>query len=181
MADPSRCDGGMSILPTVLPVATALGSAVAGGVYANFSARVMPRLAQLSVRDGVSAMQEFNRTALQAPFMTVFFGSAALSGWVLARSLRAPERGLPELLATGGSLCYLAGFVLTIAYNVPRNEALDRVDPRSPAAEPLWATYLQEWTTANSARAGLSLVGAALLVGSAVLAARPPAGLSAGS
>ena len=170
----------MSILSVVLPAATALGSVVAGGVYVNFSARVMPRLAQLTTQEGVATMQQFNRTALQAPFMTVFFGSAALSGWVLVRSLRAPERGLPEVLAASGSVCYLAGFALTIAYNVPRNEALDRLDPSAASTVPVWQTYLQEWTAANTVRAGLSVVGAALLLASATLAARQGA-LSAAS
>lgn len=170
----------MSFLSVILPAVTALGSGLAGGVYATFSARVMPRLARLPTPDGVATMQQLNRTALQAPFMTVFFGSAALSGWALVRSLRAPERALPELLAASGSVCYLAGFALTIGYNVPRNEALDRLDPSAASAGPVWATYLQEWTAANTLRAGLSVVGAALLLASATLAAREGS-LSAGS
>ncbi|MFV0457568.1 MAG: DUF1772 domain-containing protein [Actinomycetales bacterium] len=159
-------------LGTILTAAAAVGSAIAGGVYANFSARVMPRLAELPDPQGISTMQQFNRTAVQAPFMTVFFGSAALSVAVITRVLRRPERAWFDWLAVGGSALYLMGFVVTIVYNVPRNDRLAAVDATSLPAIQVWHDYLREWTSANSVRAAMSLIGAAALGLSAVVLTR---------
>lgn len=150
-------------LSLLLTGAATTGSLIAGGVYANFSARVMPRLAQLPTTEAVSTMQQFNRTAVQAPFMTVFFGSAVLGLVVLVRVVRRTDRDWVDLLAAGGAALYLVGFVLTIVYNVPRNDRLAAVDANSPAAVRVWSDYLRAWTPANSVRAVASLVGAGAL------------------
>ena len=156
-------EGHAMVLGTIVTTAAAVGSAIAGGVYANFSARVMPRLAELPDAHGISTMQQFNRDAVQAPFMTVFFGSAALSVAVIARAVGRPERAWYDWVAAGGSALYLLGFAVTIGYNVPRNERLAAVVADSPAAVQVWHDYLREWTTANSLRAAMSLAGAAAL------------------
>jgi uncharacterized membrane protein len=57
---------------------------------------------------------------------------------------------------------YLAGIVLTIAYHVPRNEALARVDPTGTGAEAAWSRYLAEWVPWNHVRALTSVAAATL-------------------
>jgi len=158
----------VSILTVVSAVAAA-GSAVAGGLYANFSLRVMPRLAALPDAQGMAAMQQFNRNAVQAPFMVVFFGSALASGYTLWQVVARGERTVPELLLGTGSCLYLAGFVMTIVHHVPLNDRLAALAPTSPAGAELWRTFVAEWTPANSVRAALSLGGAAALAIGAVL------------
>ncbi|GAB3708345.1 anthrone oxygenase family protein [Mariniluteicoccus flavus] len=143
-------------------------SAVVAGVYANFSARVMPRLATLATTEGVATMQGFNRTAVQAPFMIAFFGGAALGAFQVARFVRG-ERGLVDTLAAGAGLAHLAAFRLTLAYNVPRNEHLARLSPGSAEAGAYWPVYLREWTGANTVRAVCAL--AAVALGGAAVAA----------
>lgn len=64
---------------TLLTGSAAVAAGVIGAVYVNFSARVMPWLATLPDAEGIATMQRFNRVAVQAPFMTAFFGGAALS------------------------------------------------------------------------------------------------------
>lgn len=155
----------------LIDLAAAATSAVVAGVYVNFTARVMPRLQTLAPSDAAATMQEFNRTALQPPFMTAFFGGAALATWQLVRFARG-ERSLADGLAAGAGAAHLVAFALTIAYNVPRNERLDRLDPAAAAA--YWPTYASEWTTANTVRAVLALAALGLGVG-AVLAARSSA------
>lgn len=159
-------------LGVIITGAAAIGSAIAGGVYANFSARIMPRLAELPDAQGISSMQQFNRAAVQAPFMTVFFGSAVLSVAVLTRLLRRPERTAIDWLAAGGAALYISGFVLTIAYNVPRNDRLAIVDASTATAAQVWHDYLREWTSANSVRALMSVAGSAALGLSAILLAK---------
>lgn len=147
----------------------AVGSAVAAGVYTVFTWRVMPRLGDLSVPEAVEAMQEFNRKAVQPPFMIVFFGSAIASMWKVVEVSTKSERTIGDWLGAGGSVLYLAGFVLTIVYNVPRNHMLDAVSPDSPNAAAVWGRYLGEWTAANTARAVVSAAGALALGAGTVL------------
>ncbi len=68
--------------------------------------------------------------------MSLFQWNAAGSAWVLA-----------------GSLFYLAGIIMvTMAFNVPLNEALAGVDPASAEASTLWARYLDQWVMWNHVR-----------------------------
>lgn len=63
-----------------------------------------------------------------------------------------------------GSALYLVGTILlTIAYHVPRNEALAAVEPHGTDAESHWTRYLSGWTAWNHVRAAASLAAAATL------------------
>lgn len=156
----------MTITSTLAATAAA-GSAIAGGVYANFSARVMPRLAALPDAEGIATMQHFNRVAVRLPFMTVFFGTAALSTALVAAA--GSGGGEAALLRAGGAGLYLAGFAMTIGYHVPRNERLARVRAGTAQGGAVWRHYQDQWTPANTVRAALSLLGAAALAAGAVL------------
>lgn len=147
-------------LSSIVSACGTVGSAVVGGVYANFSIRVMPRLGSLPDAEAIETMQKFNRTAVQAPFMTFFFGTALASVWTVVHSLRQEERTVGDWISAAGGVLYLSGWVLTIIYNVPRNNRLDGVAAGTTEAARVWHVYLDEWTSANSVRAVLSLLGA---------------------
>lgn len=108
----------MSLI-NIVSTCGAVGSAIVGGVYANFSTRVMPRLGSLPDAEAIETMQKFNRDAVQAPFMTFFFGTAVASVWTVVHSLGREERAVKDLISAAGGVLYLAGWVLTIAYNDP--------------------------------------------------------------
>ncbi|VEG28097.1 anthrone oxygenase family protein [Actinomyces howellii] len=149
----------MSLI-NVVSACGAVGSAVVGGVYANFSARVMPRLASLPDAEAIETMQRFNRQALELPFTTFFFGSAVASAWSVVHGLRTQERTAGDWVCTAGGALYLAGWVMTIVYNVPRNNRLADVAAGTAEGSQVWHMYLDEWTSANSVRAVLTLLGA---------------------
>jgi uncharacterized membrane protein len=145
----------------VLTLAAAVGAAVAGGVFFAFSTFVMKALADLPPADGVVAMQSINRRAPSPSFMALLFGTAALCvALVVSAILRWNESSAPYQLA--GAVTYLVAIVLTIAYHVPRNDALARVDPDSAGAEAAWSRYLSEWVPWNHVRT-LTSVGSAVL------------------
>ena len=50
-----------------------------------------------------------------------------------------------------------------MAYNVPRNNALAKVDAESADGASYWARYLREWTAANHLRAAAGVAAAGLL------------------
>ncbi len=122
-----------------LTLVTALGCGLNAGV---FSAFVIKALARLHPAQGIAAMQAINVAAVAPAFMAALFGTAVACGASAVWALLAwDERFAPYLLV--GSLLYLVGTILlTIAYHVPRNEALARVEPRGPGAESHWRRHL---------------------------------------
>jgi len=63
-----------------------------------------------------------------------------------------------------GSLLYLIGTILvTIVFNVPRNDALAAVNTESADGARLWAGYVTSWTAWNHVRTAAALAAAASL------------------
>jgi uncharacterized membrane protein len=146
-----------------LTLVTALGCGLNAGVFFAFSGFVMKALARLHPAQGVATMQAINVAAFTPAFMAALFGTAVACGVLQVWALFAwDERFAPYLLV--GSLLYLVGTVLlTIAYHVPRNDALARVEPHSGDAESHWVRYLSGWTAWNHLRAAASIAAAATL------------------
>ncbi|MFI9148973.1 DUF1772 domain-containing protein [Streptomyces sp. NPDC053367] len=147
-----------------LTVAGVLGTGLAAGVLCAFSAFVMRALAALPPAQGVAAMNAINRAAPRPAFMAVFLGTAvvAVAVGVVTLVVR-PEDGMVELLL--GSALYVCGsFGVTAAANVPRNDALLRLEPGSAQADAYWPGYVREWTRWNHIRMGASAAAAVLYV-----------------
>ena len=144
-----------------LTLIAALGCGLVAGVFFAFSAFVMKALARLSPGGGIAAMQSINVVVLNPWFLTVFLGTAAACVIALLTSfLRWHEPGAAYLLA--GGMLYLAGTLLvTIAFNVPRNEALAAVAPADPNSAKLWAGYVAGWTAWNHVCTAAALAAAA--------------------
>ena len=152
-----------------ITVLTALGCGVVAGVFFAFSTFVMRALRRLPPASGVAAMQAINAAAIPSTFfltgLATTLGCVVLVGWTLVE-WQEPFAGY--LLA--GSCLYLAGSMLvTVAFNLPRNDSLATVDPEGAEATERWSRYLAEWTFWNHVRTGGALAGAATLLG-AVLA-----------
>ena len=146
-----------------LTFVAALGCGLVAGVFFAFSTFVMKALSRLPAAQGMAAMQSINVTVLNAWFMAAFLGTALACALALIASLlRWQEPGAVYRFA--GSLFYLVGCLLvTIMFNVPRNQALASATPTTPDGASLWAAYLSSWTAWNHVRAAASLVAAALL------------------
>jgi uncharacterized membrane protein len=144
-------------------LATALGCGLNAGVFFAFSAFVMKALARLPVQQGIGAMQAINVAAVTFAFMAALFGTAAACGALVVWALLAWDEGFALYLLVGSALYLVGTILLTIAYHVPRNEALARVEPHSAEAESHWRRYLSGWTAWNHVRAAAALVAAAVL------------------
>ena len=98
-------------------------------------------------------MQSINVVAVTPLFMTALFGTAVACVAAIVDG------------AIAAGVVYLLGVIaVTIAYNVPRNNALASVEPGTAEAERLWARYVTEWTAANHVRTVSGLAAAALLI-----------------
>lgn len=144
-----------------LKLVSALGCGLIAGVFFAFSSFVMRALSRLPPGEGMAAMQSVNVAVLNPLFLGVFVGTAAACAAAVAASwLRWDDPGAGYLLA--GGLLYLVGtFLVTMAFNVPRNEALAAVTQANPDAARLWASYLTSWTAWNHVRTAAALAAAA--------------------
>ena len=148
---------------SVLTLLSALGCGLVAGIFFAFSTFVMRALANLPPAQGIAAMQSINVAVINPWFMTAFFGTAAACVLMMILSLlRWNDPGAAYQLA--GSLLYLVGALLvTILFNVPRNDALAAVVPASAEGTRLWAGYLTTWTAWNHVRTVAALAAAASL------------------
>lgn len=146
-----------------LKLFSALGCGLVAGVFFAFSTFVINALTRLQAKEGITAMQSINITAINPLFMVALFGTAAACIFLAVSSLlNWHQPGAVYLLV--GSLLYLIGTVLvTIAFNVPLNDALAIAKPDTTEGTNLWARYLTNWTFWNHVRTIAALAAAAAL------------------
>ena len=95
-----------------MKLATAVGCAVNGGIFFAFSSFVMPALNKLGPEKATSAMNAINVAAVRPTFMTVLFGTAALTVATGVAGVRQRDG-----LLIAGSAVYLGGS-LVLGYDV---------------------------------------------------------------
>jgi uncharacterized membrane protein len=135
-----------------------IGCGLVAGVFFAFSTFVMPALARLQPDRGIVAMQSIGITAINPLFMLALFGTAGACILLIIALLPKWHQPSAACLLIG-SLLYLVGTVgVTIAFNVPLNDALAKVDPDSVDGAKLWDTYLVTWTFWNHIRTVAAIV-----------------------
>ncbi|NJK53176.1 MAG: DUF1772 domain-containing protein [Leptolyngbyaceae cyanobacterium SU_3_3] len=146
-----------------LKLLTAIGCGLNAGVFFAFSTFVMPALARLQPSQGIAAMQSMNITAITPLFMIALLGTALACLFLAVSALfRWHQPGSAYLLV--GSLLYLIGAIgVTIACNVPLNDALAIAQPESSEGAKLWANYLTNWTVWNHVRTVAAIAATTLL------------------
>ena len=148
----------------VLTIITAIGAGVSAGVFFAFSTFVMKALGRLPAAEGISSMHAINKAAPTPLFMLALFGTGAVSIVLSVVALRHLDQRWATYVLIGTAL-YLACLVLTMAYHVPRNNALALVDPTGPGAAHTWAQYLSSWTAWNHVRTVTALAGSTAFIG----------------
>jgi len=139
---------------------TIIAAGINSGSFFVFSNFVMGSLSRLTPAEGARAMQEINRAAPNPGFMATLMGGA-IAGIMLA----ATAPGVPGAWwqAAGGALS-VATALITIAFHVPRNNALGRVDADTAEGQAVWIRYIVSWTRGNHLRAATSSLSVACLV-----------------
>lgn len=136
-----------------LTVAGATGSGLLAGSFFAFSAFTMPGLRRLPAARGLEAMQSVNRAANASPALLVaLLGTSGVCVALAATSLADLDRGASRYQLAGALLYLVGAFGMTAGYHVPRNNALDRVDPASAGAAGAWRAYASAWATGNHVR-----------------------------
>lgn len=135
-----------------LVVTAATGSALGAGVFFAFSGFVMAGLDDLRSARGIEAMKSINRSAETAPLMLLLFGTALLClglGVWAVRSWGDPR----AVWVLAGALAYLIGTIgITVAANVPLNQALAELSPHAAGAAEEWRRFVHDWMLWNHLR-----------------------------
>ncbi len=147
-----------------LTLFAALGCGLMAGFFFAFSVCVMKALARRPPAEGIAAMQSINVAVINPVFLAAFLGTAAACVLAMISSLLRWHVPGALYLLVGGALYLVGSFLVTMVFNVPRNDALAAVDPASADGARLWASYLANWTAWNHIRAAAALAAAASLI-----------------
>jgi uncharacterized membrane protein len=142
----------------------ALGTALVGGSFFAFSTFVMRALAQLPAPQGIAAMQSINVEAINRWFMGAIFGTALLCLVLGVMCLLDGDAPGARLRLAGCAVYVIGSVIVTIAFNVPRNDVLAALVPDAAEAATAWTTYVREWTHWNHVRTAAALVASTLLM-----------------
>jgi uncharacterized membrane protein len=146
---------------SAVALATCLSAGTVGGVFYAFSTFVMKALSELPAAHGLAAMQRINVVVLNPLFLGLFMGTALLAGVGTIVSLLFWSGPRSVWMLAAGTLYLVGSFIVTIAFNVPRNQRLAGVNPSAGDAAVHWATYVREWTFWNHVRTAASIASAA--------------------
>ena len=138
----------MSALRAVSLLGATITMGLVAGVFVLYAHTIMPGLKRTDDRTFVTAFQSIDRAIINPWFMAGgFLGALVLT--LAAAVTHLGQDGLPWILAA--LVLYLAAFVITIAVNVPLNDAIkaagdpaaiaDLAGVRAHFDEPRWAAW----------------------------------------
>jgi len=150
----------MELLRGAALIAATMTTGLMAGVFAIYANAIMPGLRRTDDRTFVGAFQATDKAIINPWFMAAFFGALVLTGLAGALHLGAGSRPvLPWTVAA--FVLYLAAVVITIAVNVPLNDAIKAAGPPDRIAD-LAAVRKQfneaRWAAWNLVRALTSTV-----------------------
>ena len=146
----------------LLTLASALGSGLVAGFFLAFSICVMWALGKIAAPQGIAAMQSINMVVINPWFMAVFFGTAVLCLVTVVAALTQWHDARAVYWLIGGGLYLIGTMLVTMIFNVPRNNALATLVPTSAEAAAYWLKFLSTWTMWNHVRTVAALLAAAL-------------------
>ncbi|MDC7742884.1 MULTISPECIES: DUF1772 domain-containing protein [Rhizobium] len=154
----------MQIVLTISLAAAAIGSGLVAGIFFAFSTFIMTAFSRIPAEQGIAAMNSINATIVRSPFMGLFVPTAILCVVIAVLAMIDWRGGASLLMVAGAALYVLASFLSTIIFNVPMNDALEKVAGSGPDTMAFWATYLRDWTWWNHVRTIASLLASLAFV-----------------
>jgi uncharacterized membrane protein len=106
-------------------------------------------------------MQSINITVLNPWFLGVFLGTAVVCILLLVWSFFLGSQSGSVYLITGSAFYLIGCLMVTGIFNVPKNEALAKVNALAADSERHWHNYVDKWTDWNHVRTVASLLAAA--------------------
>lgn len=171
--DPStRRDLAMDLKTTLLGGGIVTTGLMSGLLY-GWSVSVMPGTRQVASSTYVETMQHINRAIINPAFVVPFLGIPVVLGAAAVAQLRAGDQRRGWLLAAATATYVVGVLGVTVARNVPLNDALDAFDLTGSSADAIErrrGSYETPWNRWHHLRA-LASVGSFALAASAALVA----------
>lgn len=131
-----------------------IACAIVSGVFLTFSDFVMRSLDGAKKAAGIQVMQVINREVFRTIFMFLLLGMSALSPALIGYAYFSLEPPASPLIMAGGALYFAGVFIVSMVFNVPMNNRLEKLDYASDEAAAYWSnTYRPRWTFWNYVRA----------------------------
>ena len=153
-----------------LLITTALASALMGGVFFAFSSFVMPALGRIPPAEGIRAMQRINIDVLHWSFLVPFLGTPIACVALAAQATWHWNEPGAIYSVVGCAVYFLGCFIVTVAGNVPLNNALAEVDADLVDAARAWDEFAIGWTRWNHVRTVASMAAAGAFIAALVAA-----------
>ncbi len=156
----------MTTLNAIL-LTTAVTSALIAGLFYSYSCSVNPGLGQLTDLHYLSAMQSINRAILNPLFFVTFMGTLLLLPVCTYMHYGGMFSARFYLLAAATAIYVFGVFGVTMAGNVPLNEALDKFNLTSASVQDLAAWRLQfekPWNNLHQIRTIAAFVSLVLVL-----------------
>ena len=151
----------MATLNYILTLLAIIGTGLIAGTFFIFSVAIMAALRRLPGGEGMAAMQSINVVIQNPIFLGVFMGTALISLVLAVMSVLNWNSPTSYCVLIGAALYVIGSFVLTIAFNVPLNNALDAADATIASGQDVWQNYLTNWTFWNHIRTAASILSTA--------------------
>lgn len=142
----------------------ALGSGLMTGVYFAFSGFIMKAFSKIETSHAIAAMNAINETVLRSSFLLLFFGSSIISVLLVIVAINDWGESRAILALSAGLVYFFGMFICTIAFNVPLNNSLAKIEYGSGNAQQVWLHYLSNWTSWNHLRTVSSLITCVLSI-----------------
>lgn len=154
----------------IILLSLTLSAAIFGFFYA-WVCSTMWGLDAADPRVAIGAMQAMNASVRNAVFAPAFFGTPFALAAAAALLLMRRQRHSAAAFAAAAIVYLCLGMTLTIAVNVPMNEALASVDIPGDveSARAIWPAYSGPWQVWNQIRTGASGVAFLLAVSGLLL------------
>jgi uncharacterized membrane protein len=152
---------------TIVLLLAALATALMAGLFYNWTTAITTGLHKLPDREYIAAMQSINRAIQNPVFFLSFFGAAVLLPLCSYLNYK-PPLSIKFYFLLGAAILYLAGVMgVTIAGNIPLNEALDKFDLTNASAVEIAKQRLAfegKWNSLNIIRTISSFISLLLIL-----------------
>lgn len=154
--------------PSILQMLTGMAVitvTLSAGLFLTFSDFVMRSLGSSNPAAGIEAMQMINREIMKSVTMVLLLGNIALTLSLAGLSYLTTSNSMASPLLITAAASYAIGVMgVTMVFNVPMNNRLDKLTHTSAEAATYWQTYVPRWTFWNTARVLATLVSAICLL-----------------
>ena len=113
-------------MTSIIIISATLSVSLAAGLFYAYSCSVNPGLGRLSDVDYLKAMQSINRAILNPVFFLTFLGTVVLLPLAAWTSYQPQPSARFWYFLAAAALYIIGTFGVTIAGNVPLNDALDK-------------------------------------------------------